>query len=41
METRLPESLNLDCYWKLKLNFEFESYLVNVKNYAHRKTDTI
>jgi len=41
METRLPESLNLDCYRKLKLNFEFESYLVNVKNDAHRKTDTI
>ena len=36
--TRLPESLKLDCYRKFKLNFEFESYLVNVKNDAHRKT---
>ena len=34
--TRLPESLKLDCYSKFKLNFEFESYLVNVKNDAHR-----
>ena len=32
------EQDKLDCYRKFKLNFEFESYLVNVKNDAHRKT---
>ena len=35
--TRLPESLKLDCYRNFKLNFEVESYLVNVTNDAHRK----
>ena len=35
--TRSTESSKLDCYRKFKLNFEFESYLVNVKNEAHRK----
>ena len=35
--TGLTESSKLDCYRKIKLNFDFESYLVNVKNDAHRK----
>ena len=38
LRTWLTESSQLDCYRKFKLNFEFESYLVNVKNDAHRKT---